>query len=82
MNPNRVNFLIREWKNLHNKVDSDNRRVIVLWLIRKQSTYGHLVEFSQIYQLPLHGIFYVKRKRSNSIFDLGLIVKEIHQKFF
>jgi len=22
MNPNRVNFLIREWKNLHNKVDT------------------------------------------------------------
>jgi hypothetical protein len=54
----------------------------VLWLIRKQSTYGHLMEFSQVYQLPVHGIFYVKRKRSNAMFDLGLIVKEINQKFF
>jgi len=41
-----------------------------------------MVEFTQIYQLPLHGIFYVKRKRNNSMFDLGLMVKEIHQKFF
>lgn len=67
---------------MHNKIDGNNRKIVVLWFIRKQSTYGHLVEFAQTFQLPLHGIFYVKRKRTNSMFDLGHIVKEIHHKFF
>lgn len=82
MNWSKINLLVREWKSLHSKVDSDGRRLVVLWVIRRQSSYGHLIEFVQTYQLPLHGIFYVKRKRSNQFFDLGLIVKEIHQKFF
>lgn len=82
MNWGKVNLLIREWKSLHARVDIDGRRIVVLWMIRKQSSYAHLMEFAQTYQLPLHGIFYVKRKRSNQFFDLGIIVKEIYQKFF
>jgi hypothetical protein len=39
------------------------------------------MEFSQVNELPLHGIFYVKRKRANPFFDFGPIVKEIHQRF-
>jgi hypothetical protein len=66
---------------LHSKSDAEGRKLIVLWLIRKQSTYAHLMEFSHANELPLHGIFYVKRKRANAFFDLGPIVKEIHQRF-
>ena len=57
MNPNKVNTLIREWKNLHNNnnitnsninnrviINSNiNNRVIICWLIRRQSTYNYLM---------------------------------------
>lgn len=82
MNPSTINSFVREWKNLHNKYDANNNKLIVIWIIRKQSTYHQIMEVVNFYQLPIHAIFYTKRRRGNYFFDINPVVKEIYHRFF
>jgi hypothetical protein len=63
--------LIKDWRVLH-------KNYFVVWVIRRKNTWNKLQDLVSTYDLAIHAIFYVKRKRNYTV-DFSAIYEEVQR---